>query len=728
MSNEFVVTFKDGNLLDVKCSHENQDAYSHFDQFIDKYRDSVSEMKLLHHHEDMIYALSKNLIDNVSALLIEQIEDALELKDAKSVTVETILRNMEFIKSKFEKCDTRYKRQKEISSRKYFVPTQPKAIGLKWQTKRSASVILPSHGLVQATMQYVSILESLKMLFSIPAFKDMYFKYNDDHVCEPDVYERFCCGNICNKLDLFKNNRRSIQIEISSDDFEVCCPLKSKVGIHKICAVYFQIKNIPDLFKSSINNIFLVCLCNAEYLKSAGGFRNINELIVKELKVLETAGIEINSYEVLKGSLANLSADNLGANAIFGFSESFSSTYYCRHCELNKEECQATVKEVQEKIRDKVIYEKVIAKLGDHTSKDIKKTKGYKRMCEMNTLQNFHILDNWCVDVMHDICEGAIPLLLGELFNHWINTNMLSADEILQRIRDFSYGILDSRNKPSKLNFDKRNLGQNSSQLYCIMIHVPFIFYDIQGEMGDEWEVCASLLQSMTIIFSHKISEATVLNLEVLIEKHLSGIKDVFGKSLTPKQHFLTHYPTYIRRMGPPITSWMMRYESKHQAFTNMAKKTNNFKNLTKSLAVTHQEKVLVPEMFMEPLFTPSKIKSKYVFRSQLEREYFSNHAEVTECKFVNYSNSLFKKGLFISVFSKPYEIEAIVSCGNDFFVICNDYNIVSYSNYFNSVEIEKASQIESVIFTFGVISKITFEKKVCNNTYYLVKQNNDYF
>lgn len=722
MSNEFIVKFKDGNVLGVSSGRENIDVYSDFQLFFDKFTASVSSMTLKHQDENTIYTLSKELIDNISTLLVNRIEEASDLKAVKDIAVETIARNLDYIRGNFQKVDTRYKRQKIVSSQRYFVPPQPKAIGLKWQTKQQCNSLLPSHNIVQTTMQYIPILDSLKTIFSMQTFKDMYFKFNADHNCQPDVYERFCCGSVFKSSDLFKDDRCSIQIEISSDDFEICCPLKSKATIHKICAVYFQIKNIPDIFKSKTEYIFLVCLCNTDYLKSAGGFRNINELIVSELKILETDGIEIQPNEVLRGSLANVCADNLGANSIFGYSESFNSTYYCRHCELDKETCQAKVQEVKNKVRDKASYEKVMDKLKDSDSTDLKKTKGYKKMCLLNALGNFHMLDNWCVDVMHDVCEGAIPFLLFELFNHWIQMNILSGDAILHRIRDFNYGVLDSRNKPLKLSLDKKNLGQNSSQLYCIMTHLPFIFSDIKEEMGDEWKVSESLLKCLTIIFSHQISETSIQKLEVLIEEHLNGVKEVFGKTLIPKQHFLTHYPTFIRKMGPPISSWMMRFEAKHQQFTDIARKTKNFKNITKSLAVAHQENVLRPEMYIEPSIQPSKINSKYFFGSQFERDYFDGKADIIEHKFLYYSSTLFKKGLFIWVKNQPYEIDAVVSHENDFFVICNGYEVIAFSNFFNSIEINKRMNLVSEIFNLNDITKITFEKKFCNQTMIVFK------
>lgn len=48
----------------------------------------------------------------------------------------------------------------------------------------------------------------------------------------------------------------------------------------------------------------------------------------------------------------------------------------------------------------------------------------------------------------------------------------------------------------------------------------------------------------------------------------------------------MTHYPACIRKIGPLVHMWSMRFEAKHKVFKNMLK---NFKNVTKSLAKNHQ-------------------------------------------------------------------------------------------------------------------------------------------
>lgn len=55
-------------------------------------------------------------------------------------------------------------------------------------------------------------------------------------------------------------NKTVIPLYLYYDDFEVCNPLSTAAGIHKIGGLYFSIAALPPEFASSVNNIFLAQL------------------------------------------------------------------------------------------------------------------------------------------------------------------------------------------------------------------------------------------------------------------------------------------------------------------------------------------------------------------------------------------------------------------------------------------------------------------------------------
>lgn len=123
-----------------------------------------------------------------------------------------------------------------------------------------------------------------------------------------------------------------------------------------------------------------------------------------------------------------------------------------------------------------------------------------------------------------------------------IHQKIANENELIRRIRDHVYGSLNSKNKPSKLNINRKNLGQNATQIYCIITHLPFIFHDKRRQLRDVWLIMESLLKINRIIFSSTINESNISDLSENTKIHLSGpeLIRLFGVPLTPK-HNLAH-------------------------------------------------------------------------------------------------------------------------------------------------------------------------------------------
>lgn len=94
----------------------------------------------------------------------------------------------------------------------------------------------------------------------------------------------------------------------------------------------------------------------------------------------------------------------------------------------------------------------------------------------------------------------------------------------------------------------------------------------------------------MDIAFAPKCSTNMITILRDLIKEHHSSFKLVFNHRLLPKHHFMVHYPTVLRKMGPLSHIWAMRYEAKHAFFTQLAPTLKCYKNICKTLATRHQQ------------------------------------------------------------------------------------------------------------------------------------------
>lgn len=269
----------------------------------------------------------------------------------------------------------------------------------------------------------------------------------DFHSCEKGIYRDFCCGKVFAQNEFFQSHPSAIRIHIANDDFETGNALGSKATIHKLSAFYFTIENMPSVYRSKLENIYLLCLCYTDDLKTEHtDINDIWRLVQRDINHLETHGIDIGDGRIIKGTLTNSSFDNLGANQAFGFVASFNSTYFCRICEMSKSECKSSSCEDPSKIRRIDTYNQTIQCIMNSANVDVKETRGIKMRCVLNDLKYFHILKNWSVDIMHDLNEGITPFVLKGFFKKMIELGLYSIESLNNWVQSFDYGSLNQRN------------------------------------------------------------------------------------------------------------------------------------------------------------------------------------------------------------------------------------------------------------------------------------------
>lgn len=81
--------------------------------------------------------------------------------------------------------------------------------------------------------------------------------------------------------------------------------------------------------------------------------------------------------------------------------------------------------------------------------------------------------------------------------------------------------------------------------------------------------------------------------LDSLISKHRHRFCSVFPEGkLTPKHHFVEHYPQLIRAFGPLVSLRTMRFEAKHHFFKKIVRQTSCFRSILKSMTKKHQSMI----------------------------------------------------------------------------------------------------------------------------------------
>lgn len=703
-----------------------------FRNFLHRFTNTVASMSIKEEDLNTIFRLS-----------IEMAKETKELNDTwfksdnqrKLTPIQVTDISCAMATDHLSKYDSLYKRSKITFSSSNFVNTNEKVVGVRWEKKKCVinGKIIRIPRLIQSTLQYVSIIDTLRSLFDDEHFRNIYFEYNNAMnnnrmVTDPNnpdyIYSNFNSGSAFKNNPLFNEKPMSIQIQIGCDDFEICSELQSKANLYKICGLYFTIQNLPEKYLSKSSNIYLVCLCNSDDLKSKHtDFNNIWQLLVNELKNLETVGIEVPYYGILNGTLALTAFDNLGANTSLGFA-GFSSDYYCRNCETSKMLCQQLTSESGCTMRTKESYEDSLHIITESTKVVYRETKGVKFYCELSNLKYFHIIDNPIVDLMHDLNEGLIPKLLEVFFQICIKEKVITHQSLDEIAKLYDYGFLNGRNIPCAINFDKRSLGQNASQSICLFRHLPYILHTFKDnkKLTIPWKCLQSLLKISEILYSTQIEEHELKRLENEITTHLTTYKEISNKDLSCKQHFLLHYPGIIRKIGPPVHYSMMRYERKHKDFKTFRKSTNNFKAINKSLALKHQKRLSLNGFSYNDQTEHGlvqELEDDEHLLCMLKLQFATNQIAVT--KFIKLNNYQYREGLVVLFDQSLYEIRKILCVNNEFHFFCNQLDILGFDEFLNSFQVKRNNNQRKIVALKSLKHMKSHEKKCINQNEYII-------
>lgn len=250
------------------------------------------------------------------------------------------------LENPFSQLNSEYKRSKFLSSKWETVEPVECVIGSRFDTRLNKKTGTYDQRIVQNIFTYVPILSTLESIFKSEYVAEMFKNSDTDDLKLRDI----CDGSFFKTHPLLSTEKQTVQIKLFFDDFEVANPLGSKQGIHKLGAIYFTVRNFSPKWNSFQANIHLSALFHAQDLKRLA-FSEILAPVVRDFKVLEREGIEIPLCSAhVRGSVVQVTGDNLGLHRMFGLVESFSARYCCRFCLVEKNDLQTEFSEESSKV------------------------------------------------------------------------------------------------------------------------------------------------------------------------------------------------------------------------------------------------------------------------------------------------------------------------------------------------------------------------------------------
>lgn len=328
---------------------------------------------------------------------------------------------------------------------------------------------------------------------------------------------------------------------------------------------------------------------------------------------------------------------------------------------------------------------------------------------------------------MHDVFEGCITLLLTCFFLLCFELKIFSKDQLDNWIKCYDFGVLNNANVPSGINFDKRSLGQNASQALCLFKHLPFILNKFRDhpKLQDAWKCIETLLQICEIISSYEITELELDRLQKLITLHLELFQKCFKHPFIPKQHFLLHYASIMRAVGPLIYFSMMRFDAKHKIFKNMRHATNNFISINKTLAYEHQKLMCMHGFGYKDNFNHGVLKlieDESILALLRDADFLTVNSVAYITRYLHFNEYKYSKGLFIVHNNSFQEIVHIICIAETYFFICHPYITKQFDSFLNSFEVEKMENCHFKIIKFGDLQYAkTHEIKVIGRQNYII-------
>ncbi|XP_034236587.1 uncharacterized protein LOC117642457 [Thrips palmi] len=437
------------------------------------------------------------------------------------------------------------------------------------------------------TGQFVPFREVLKQFFEMPNVFEKTLTNYENLLADENNISNIVQGSLWKDHIAPKFEGKTVlPLDVNYDDFEPDNLAGSHQGDHKVGGTYFNCPVIPQQFLGSLKNMFVAQLILSDDRNVVDGNHKAFHLLLKELKFLEEEGLVLtinNQCRRVYFTLALVLGDNAGLHSVLGFVEGFTANYPCRMCRMHKDLVKRMLFVPEYLLRTPENY------ANDVATNDQQLTGVYEE-CVFNEVGSYHVALNQSVDIQHDVLEGVAKYSMCKILENLIYTRgYFSLETLILRVNDFSYGVLESGNRPPshKLTQDRimnDTLNFSSAEMLCFIRFFGMMVGDLVPQGDPVWEFYLILREIVDIIFAPSFSPGTPEYLKLCVEIHHQMYLNLFHVHLKPKHHYMLHYHIIMRLIGPLVHVSSMRWESKHRELKIIARSTCSRKNLPKTL------------------------------------------------------------------------------------------------------------------------------------------------
>ena len=185
---------------------------------------------------------------------------------------------------------------------------------------------------------YIPLVDSLGQLLLHPRILEMIEEGLQP--CKDGFVYDFIDGDIFKVHPLFSKFPKALQLILYTDGIELCNPLGSRAGNHKLLLIYYALGNIDPKYRSRLAAILLLAMVKS---KDISNIDKIFQRVNRDLNELYD-GVKVvtaNGEQTIYGAVMAVCGDTLAQHEVAGFKEGVGFAYSkCRHCECNFEDMQ----------------------------------------------------------------------------------------------------------------------------------------------------------------------------------------------------------------------------------------------------------------------------------------------------------------------------------------------------------------------------------------------------
>jgi hypothetical protein len=289
--------------------------------------------------------------------------------------------------------------------------------------------------------------------------------------------------------------------------------------------------------------------------------------------------------------------DNLESHIVGGFSLSFAALDVCRMCHQQYADLQDNSGIPVAKKWTAQEYDAICDII--ESGQKGHSTHGVRERCLFNCLEAFHCIGGFPFDCMHDWLEKVAACDAQAVVLSLVKEGKLSVAEYNRLLCCMKYRAYESSDRPLPIKESSDKLCGKALSVALHLRIMPLIVFQLIGDQEDSLIDLMLLIHEINeIMFSEVFSLGDIVHFQSLLVEFFETRKacaqrypQIFVR-LSPKAHFITHYPEQIIRYGPLTCVWTARYEGKHRDFVGFSETSKNSINITKTVTIKHQKKL----------------------------------------------------------------------------------------------------------------------------------------